>query len=127
MLLAVVAAVALLIQKGGARTVTGVNAGGVLVQEGRLPEVVIHGQCGAQPNTTGSIVLTDVSALFSRLGGLDISLYAAGMICAGFLHRTQTVIDYTNKRIGWRIPPKELLEEWEEEQNKPAVSAASQR
>eukprot|EP00878_Enallax_costatus_P019507 GHUV01020580.1.p1 GENE.GHUV01020580.1~~GHUV01020580.1.p1 ORF type:complete len:339 (+),score=80.00 GHUV01020580.1:1057-2073(+) len=100
-------------KKQGCRTVTGVAAGGVFVQQGNLPEVVIHGQSGSHPNATGSLVMTDVTALFSRVGGLDISLYAAGMICVGFLHRTQTVVDYTNKRIGWRIPPEEHLEDVE--------------
>lgn len=102
------------LQKQPFRFVTGVSSGGVgqlFAQQGTLPEVVIRGQYGSNANLTSLMVLTDVEALYSKAGGLDISLYAAGMICIDLLNRTQTVIDYTNKRIGWKIPPKEHLEE----------------
>lgn len=101
-------------QKGN-RFITGVSAAGpastLFAQQGKMPEIVIRGQYGSQSNTTGAIVMEQVDALFSTAGGLDISLYAAGMICIDLLNRTQTVIDYTNKRIGWRVPPKEHLED----------------
>jgi hypothetical protein len=50
------------------------------------------------------MVVKDVRALFSTSGGLDISLYSAGMVCVDLLSRMQVVIDYPNKRIGWKLP-----------------------
>jgi hypothetical protein len=41
-----------------------------------------------------------VRALFSLRGGLDISLYSAGIIGADLLNRRRIVVDYPNKRIG---------------------------
>jgi hypothetical protein len=74
-------------------------------QAGRLPELVIRGQAGGNVGVQGALVLQDVRALFSKAGGLDISLYSAGMVCADLLSRMQVVVDYPNKRIGWKMPP----------------------
>jgi hypothetical protein len=76
----------------------------VAVQSGKLPEIIIRGQAGSNPQASGSLVLKDVGALFSKTGGLDISLYSAGMVCIDLLSRMQVVLDYPNKRIGWKVP-----------------------
>lgn len=44
----------------------------------------------------GSLVLHDVRSLFNQSGGLDISLYSAGMICADLLSRMQV-------GVAWRV------------------------
>jgi len=62
---------------------------GVGSQAGKLPELVIRGQFGSDPSTQGALQLTGVRALFNRSGGLDISLYSAGMVCADLLSRMQ--------------------------------------
>jgi hypothetical protein len=62
---------------------------GVGCQAGKLPELVIRGQAGSDPSTQGSLQLKGVRALFNRAGGLDISLYSAGMVCADLLSRMQ--------------------------------------
>ncbi|KIY96883.1 hypothetical protein MNEG_11077 [Monoraphidium neglectum] len=41
-----------------------------------------------------------VRALFSLRGGLDISLYSAGIVGADLINRRRVVVDYPNKRIG---------------------------
>jgi hypothetical protein len=79
----------------------------VQVQSGKLPEIIIRGQAGSNPQAMGSLVLKDVGALFSRTGGLDISLYSAGMVCIDLLSRMQVVLDYPNKRIGWKVPQQQ--------------------
>lgn len=62
---------------------------GVGCQAGKLPELVIRGQFGSNPSTQGALQLSGVRALFNRSGGLDISLYSAGMVCADLLSRMQ--------------------------------------
>lgn len=62
---------------------------GVSVQAGCLPELLIRGQVGGDAAATGCLVLRDVKALFSTSGGLDISLYSAGMVCVDLLTRMQ--------------------------------------
>lgn len=62
---------------------------GVGCQAGKLPELVIRGQAGSDPATQGALQLKGVRALFNRSGGLDISLYSAGMVCADLLSRMQ--------------------------------------
>jgi hypothetical protein len=39
--------------------------------------------------------------LFPKEGGLDISLYSAGIICAGLLDRMHVVLDYSRQRFGY--------------------------
>ena len=63
--------------------------GAVGCRAGKLPELVIRGQSGSDPHTLGSLQLRGVRALFNRAGGLDISLYSAGMVCADLLSRMQ--------------------------------------
>jgi hypothetical protein len=75
------------------------------VQPGTLPELLLSGQAGSDPSSRATLSLTNVAALFSTHGGLDISLYSAGMVCVDLLSRMQVVLDYTNKRIGWLPPP----------------------
>lgn len=38
--------------------------------------------------------------MFTLKGGLDISLYSAGIIGADLINRRRVVIDYPNKRVG---------------------------
>lgn len=45
-----------------------------------------------------------VKCMCAGLGGLDISLYSAGIICGDLLTRCDMVIDYARKRIGFRPP-----------------------
>lgn len=68
---------------------SGSHSSGVGCQAGKLPELVIRGQAGSDPSTQGSLQLKGVRALFNRAGGLDISLYSAGMVCADLLSRMQ--------------------------------------
>ena len=42
--------------------------------------------------------------MYAGKGGLDISLYSAGIICGDMLARMPAVIDYARKRIGFRLP-----------------------
>jgi hypothetical protein len=65
------------------------HSSGVGCQAGKLPELVIRGQAGSDPCTQGSLQLKGVRALFNKAGGLDISLYSAGMVCADLLSRMQ--------------------------------------
>lgn len=68
----------------------GAGVGGAVgCQAGKLPELVIRGQSGSDPSTLGSLQLRGVRALFNKAGGLDISLYSAGMVCADLLSRMQ--------------------------------------
>jgi hypothetical protein len=92
----------------------------VAVQSGKLPEIVIRGQAGSNPQAMGSLVLKDVGALFSKTGGLDISLYSAGMVCIDLLSRMQVVLDYPNKRIGWKVPQQQ-----QQQQQQDGVGAAA--
>jgi predicted aspartyl protease len=89
------------------------NAPTVAVQSGKLPEIIIRGQAGSNPQACGSLVLRDVGALFSQTGGLDISLYSAGMVCIDLLSRMQVVLDYPNKRIGWKVPQQQQQQQEE--------------
>jgi hypothetical protein len=87
----------------------------VAVQSGKLPEIIIRGQAGSNPQACGSLVLKDVGALFSKTGGLDISLYSAGMVCIDLLSRMQVVLDYPNKRIGWKVPPQQQQQQQQQD------------
>lgn len=73
---------------------------GVGCQAGKLPELIIHGQAGSDPTTQGSLQLRGVRALFNRSGGLDISLYSAGMVCADLLSRMQVSLEHTEGEGG---------------------------
>ncbi|WIA19987.1 hypothetical protein OEZ85_005860 [Tetradesmus obliquus] len=97
----------------------------VAVQSGKLPEIIIRGQAGSNPQACGSLVLKDVAALYSKTGGLDISLYSAGMVCIDLLSRMQVVLDYPNKRIGWKVPPQQQQQEGVGVGAAAAVAAAS--
>jgi hypothetical protein len=46
--------------------------------------------------------LKQVKALYTTTGGLDISLYSAGIICGELLDRMQVVFDYPRQRLGFR-------------------------
>eukprot|EP00879_Flechtneria_rotunda_P012438 GHRR01012988.1.p1 GENE.GHRR01012988.1~~GHRR01012988.1.p1 ORF type:complete len:950 (+),score=433.73 GHRR01012988.1:1099-3948(+) len=76
----------------------------VAVKSGKLPEMVVRGQGGSNLCTKAMLALQDVRAVFCKSGGLDISLYSAGMVCVDLLSRTQVVLDYPNKKIGWKVP-----------------------
>ncbi|GBF96983.1 hypothetical protein Rsub_09780 [Raphidocelis subcapitata] len=52
----------------------------------------------------GGVRFEKLRALFSLRGGLDISLYSAGIIGADLINRRRVVVDYANARIGILAP-----------------------
>lgn len=53
----------------------------------------------------GGIKLTNVRCLYASAGGLDISLYSAGIICVDLLLRQPVIFDYVRSQIGFaRLP-----------------------
>ncbi len=42
--------------------------------------------------------------MHAGVGGLDISLYSAGILCGDLLTRLPTCYDYARKRMGFRLP-----------------------
>jgi len=63
------------------------------VQLGELPWV----ECGG-------VRFERVRALYAVQGGMDVSLYSAGIVCGDLLSRTDIVLDYVNQQIGLRRP-----------------------
>ena len=60
-------------------------------------------QVGALPRVEmldGAHVFTGVRALFCCAGGLDISLYSAGIVCADLLARRGFALDLAGRRMG---------------------------
>jgi hypothetical protein len=48
---------------------------------------------------------TPVRALVAGAGGLDLSLYTAGVICADLLSRSTVIVDYPRRRAAFLPPP----------------------
>mmetsp|Transcript_20326 Transcript_20326/g.52029 ORF Transcript_20326/g.52029 Transcript_20326/m.52029 type:complete len:651 (-) Transcript_20326:36-1988(-) len=55
--------------------------------------------------TLSSHRLERIRCLFGGSGGLDLSLYTAGIICSDLMSRMHVVVDYARRRIAF-LPPK---------------------